>query len=73
MYSSLCKPLPCLGFEPIDAGVEYPDVEEESKVQASTEEEGGVDYYLDANITWDANEQPNWGMSEDYNTMPLFL
>ena len=54
MYSYV-NSFPCLGCEPIDAGVEYPDVqEEEFEEQAPTGGEGVVDYYMDF------NEQANY-------------
>ena len=67
VYSSLCKPHPCLGCEPVDARVEYPDVDVEEEFEMRATEEGGVDYYLDV------NEQSNWCLSEDCNTGPLSL
>jgi hypothetical protein len=47
--------IPCirhslLDFEPVDAGVEYPDLQEEEFMeQAPTKGGGGVNYYMNFN------------------------
>jgi hypothetical protein len=52
VYSSPPTKSPFLDCEPVDAGVDYPDVQEEEFEKKETIEGEGVNYYMDF------NEQP---------------
>jgi hypothetical protein len=46
--------IPCikhslLDFEPVDAGVEYPDLQEEEFMEQAPTKGGGVNYYMNFN------------------------